>query len=112
MECSRSLVPRRGSDGRRTVLDRCRCVRRRARARSDGRADAEQVAGGAVAHGTGADRLGVLGQVTRARKLLWLNIAFLVLSIAVWIAAIVLGWLRSVAFVSHISMLALVVSAI
>lgn len=51
-------------------------------------------------------------KTTRARKLLWLNIIFLVCSIVLWIGAIVFGWLNSVAFVSHVSMAALVMSAV
>jgi hypothetical protein len=50
--------------------------------------------------------------VTRARKLLWLNVALLVGSLLLWVAAAVFGWLASVTFVSHVSMLALVLSAI
>ena len=47
-----------------------------------------------------------------ARKLFYLNIAFLVFSVVVWVAAIIFGWLDSVPFVSHISMAALVMSAV
>lgn len=50
--------------------------------------------------------------MTRAKKLLWLNIAILIASILLWIAAIVFGWLDSVVFVSHVSMMALVITAI
>jgi hypothetical protein len=50
--------------------------------------------------------------MTRGRKLLVLNVTLLVGSVALWIAAGVFGWLQSVAFVSHISMAALVFSAI
>lgn len=50
--------------------------------------------------------------MSRGRKLLWLNIAALVLSMLLWIVAAVLGWLESVAFVSHVSMGALVLAAI
>ena len=49
---------------------------------------------------------------TRARKLFYLNVAFLVFSVVVWVAAITLGWLESVSFVSHVSMAALVMSAV
>jgi hypothetical protein len=50
--------------------------------------------------------------VTRARKLLALNAGLLVVSLALWAAAAIFGWLDSVAFVSHVSMLALVIGAI
>lgn len=50
--------------------------------------------------------------VTRARKLLWLNVALLVGSVITWIVAAIFGWLESLAFISHISMAALVFSAI
>ena len=49
---------------------------------------------------------------TRARKLFYLNIAFLAISIIIWAAAMIFGWLESVAFVSHVSMAALVMSAV
>jgi hypothetical protein len=49
---------------------------------------------------------------TRARKLFYLNVAFLVFSIVVWVAAFGFGWLESVTFVSHVSMAALVMSAV
>lgn len=49
---------------------------------------------------------------SRAKKLLWLNIAFLVFSIVLWIAAFLFHWLKSVEFVAHVSMLALVMSAV
>ena len=49
---------------------------------------------------------------TRARKLFYLNIAFLVFSVVLWALAITLGWLESVSFVSHVSMAALVMSAV
>lgn len=50
--------------------------------------------------------------MTRARKLLWLNVVFLVFSVLLWIGAMVFGWLDSVQFVSHVSMAALVMSAV
>lgn len=50
--------------------------------------------------------------MSRARKLYWLNIALLAGSVVLWVAAAVFGWLTSIAFVSHISMAALVLSAI
>jgi sterol desaturase/sphingolipid hydroxylase (fatty acid hydroxylase superfamily) len=50
--------------------------------------------------------------VTRARKLLVLNAVILVASLALWAAAAIFGWLNSVEFVSHVSMLALVFTAI
>lgn len=50
--------------------------------------------------------------MSRAKKLLWLNVAILVFSFALWIVAWVMGWLESVVFVSHVSMLALVLTAI
>jgi hypothetical protein len=50
--------------------------------------------------------------VTRARKLLLLNVAFLIFSIALWIAAFFFHWLESVEFVSHVSMAALVMSSV
>jgi hypothetical protein len=50
--------------------------------------------------------------MSRARKLLFLNVGILVASFALWVAAALLGWLQSVVFVSHVSMLALVISAI
>lgn len=40
------------------------------------------------------------------------NAVMLVVSLAIWWAAIVNGWLDSVVFVSHVSMLALVFSAV
>lgn len=46
------------------------------------------------------------------RLLLWLNWSLLIGSIALWIMAAVFGWLESVAFVSHISLAALVFSAL
>lgn len=48
--------------------------------------------------------------MTRARKLLWLNIGLLVSSLVLWAVAIPTGWVNSVAFVSHISMAALVLT--
>ena len=50
--------------------------------------------------------------MSRARKLLYLNIALLVGSVVLWVGAFMLGWLPSVTFVSHVSMMALVFSAI
>ena len=50
--------------------------------------------------------------MSRGKKLWWLNIGFLVGSALLWVAAIMFGWLESVAFVSHISMAALVMSAV
>jgi hypothetical protein len=50
--------------------------------------------------------------MSRATKLLWINVAILVGSILLWVAATFFGWLTSVAFVSHISIAALVISAI
>lgn len=50
--------------------------------------------------------------MTRARKLLWINAAALVLSVALWIIAAFTGWLESVTFVSHVSMAALVLAAV
>jgi hypothetical protein len=50
--------------------------------------------------------------VTKGKKLWWLNIAFLVGSLLIWVGAAVFGWLESVAFVSHVSMAALVMSAV
>lgn len=50
--------------------------------------------------------------MTRARKLLLLNVAALVSSLILWVVAAVMGWLESVAFVSHISMGALVLAAV
>lgn len=50
--------------------------------------------------------------MTRGQKLIWLNAALAVGSIIVWVLAAVFGWLTSVAFVSHVSMAALVLSAI
>ena len=49
---------------------------------------------------------------TRARKLFYLNVGFLVVSVVVWVAAIAFDLLDSVAFVSHVSMAALVMSAV
>lgn len=49
---------------------------------------------------------------TRAKKLWWLNVTMLIIAIVLWIAAFVFGWLSSLEFVSHVSMLALVYSAI
>lgn len=40
------------------------------------------------------------------------NVVILLVSLVVWSLAIVYGWLDSVVFVSHVSMLALVFSAI
>jgi hypothetical protein len=50
--------------------------------------------------------------MSRATKLLWINIAILVGSMLLWVAAFAFGWLQSVAFVSHISMAALVIGAV
>ena len=50
--------------------------------------------------------------MTRGRKMLWLNVALLVGSAIVWATAIVFGWLDSVAFVSHVSMAALVLTSV
>lgn len=50
--------------------------------------------------------------MTRARKLFWLNIGLLAGSCVLWVVAAVFDWLSSVTFVSHISMAALVLSAI
>lgn len=50
--------------------------------------------------------------MSRARKLLWLNVGLLVGSLILWGVAWYLDWLSSVTFVSHISMAALVFSAI
>lgn len=50
--------------------------------------------------------------MTRARKLLIVNVVALVVSIVLWAVAAIVGWLESVAFVSHISMGALVLAAI
>ena len=50
--------------------------------------------------------------MSRAKKLLILNAAILVGSILLWIVAFVMSWLTSVTFVAHVSMLALVISAI
>lgn len=50
--------------------------------------------------------------MSRGRKFLWLNILILIGSGVLWIAAFVFGWLDSTEFVSHISMAALVISAI
>lgn len=50
--------------------------------------------------------------MTRGRKLLYFNVALLVASVVVWVLAWVLGWLSSVEFVSHVSMAALVFTAI
>lgn len=47
-----------------------------------------------------------------SRFLLWLNWGLLIGSVILWIAAAVFGWLESVAFVSHISLAALVFSAL
>lgn len=40
------------------------------------------------------------------------NIAMLIAAGVVWLAAAMFGWLESVAFVSHVSMLALVFAAV
>jgi hypothetical protein len=50
--------------------------------------------------------------MSRARKLFWLNISLLVGSLVLWATAFLFGWLDSVTFVSHVSMLALVLTAI
>lgn len=50
--------------------------------------------------------------MTRARKLLILNVVLLVGSALLWIAAFIFHWLSSVTFVSHVSMAALVLTAI
>ena len=50
--------------------------------------------------------------MSRATKLLYLNVALLIGSLVLWGVASWLGWLESVAFVSHISMAALVFTAI
>jgi hypothetical protein len=50
--------------------------------------------------------------MTRAHKLLYLNIAILISSLLLWVAAWLFDWLESVTFVSHVSMLALVFTAI
>jgi hypothetical protein len=50
--------------------------------------------------------------MSRGRKLYALNVALLVGSLVLWAVAAVFGWLESIAFVSHISMAALVLSAI
>jgi hypothetical protein len=44
--------------------------------------------------------------------MLWTNVVIGFVSVAVWIAAAIFGWLSSVTFVSHVSMAALVISAI
>jgi len=41
----------------------------------------------------------------------WIHFAFVFLFIVLWIAAAIFGWLSSVVFVSHISMIALVYAA-
>jgi hypothetical protein len=50
--------------------------------------------------------------MTRARKLYWLNLTGLVGSLVLWVMAAMFGWLGSVVFVAHVSMLALVISAV
>ena len=50
--------------------------------------------------------------MSRAKKLWWLNVTMLVVAIGLWIAAFIFGWLTSLEFISHVSMLALVYSAI
>lgn len=46
------------------------------------------------------------------RLLYWSGVALFVASAVVWILAAMFGWLDSVEFVSHISMAALVLSAL
>ena len=41
----------------------------------------------------------------------WVHLVFVFLFIALWIAAAVTGWISSVVFVSHVSMVALVYAA-
>jgi hypothetical protein len=50
--------------------------------------------------------------VTKGQKMWWINAVALFGSIVLWGMAALFGWLESVAFVSHISMGALVLSAI
>ena len=48
----------------------------------------------------------------RSKVLLWLNVVTLIASLVLWPVAWLGGWLESVTFVSHISMAALVISAL
>lgn len=50
--------------------------------------------------------------MSKGQKLRLLNLSILVGSIGLWVAAVYFGWLDSLAFVSHISMAALVLTAI
>lgn len=50
--------------------------------------------------------------MSRGFFLLWLNVATLAVSVVVWVLAVPFGWLKSVTFVSHISMAALVLSSL
>lgn len=45
------------------------------------------------------------------KRLKWIHSGFVILFIAIWIAAAIFGWLASVTFVSHMSMFALVYAA-
>lgn len=48
---------------------------------------------------------------TMSTKLKWIHFTAILLFLAIWVAAAVFGWLSSVVFVSHMSMLALVYAA-
>lgn len=50
--------------------------------------------------------------MTKAEKLKRLNWGLLIASTLLWAVAVPLGWLESVTFVSHVSMAALVLTAI
>lgn len=45
------------------------------------------------------------------KKLKWVHAGFVFFWIAVWITATLTGWINSVAFVSHLSIIALILSS-